>query len=80
MKHNAYRFSIAWDRIFPRSDMQEPDKDAILYYKNLIASMKANGLFPLLTLFHFSSPAWFWKRDGKVGWERDDALFQYENF
>ncbi len=81
MKHNAYRFSIAWDRIFPRADMQEPDKEAILYYKNLIASMKANGLFPLLTLFHFSSPSWFWEeKNGKVGWERDDALYQYEKF
>ena len=81
MKHNAYRFSIAWDRIFPRAGMKEPDKEAILYYKNLIVSMKANNLYPLLTLFHFSSPAWFWEeKDGKIGWERDDALEHYEKF
>ena len=61
--------------------MIEPDKEAIIYYKNLIASMKANGLYPLLTLFHFSSPAWFWEeKNGKVGWEREDALVQYEKF
>lgn len=81
MKHNSYRFSVAWDRIFPRADMKEPDKDAILYYKNLIASMKANNLYPLLTLFHFSSPAWFWEeKNGKIGWEREDALEQFEKF
>jgi len=81
MKHNAYRFSVAWDRIFPRPNMKEPDREGILYYKKLISSMKANGLYPLLTLFHFSSPAWFWEeKNGKVGWERDDALEQYEKF
>jgi beta-glucosidase len=81
MKHNAYRFSIAWDRIFPKADMKEPDKDAIIYYKNLIKSMKANGLYPLLTLFHFSSPAWLWEeKNGKIGWEREDALLEYEKF
>ena len=82
MKHNAYRFSVAWDRIFPRAGMQAPDPAGVAYYKKLIASMKKNNLKPLLTLFHFSSPAWFWEADskGKRGWEREDALQQYEKF
>ncbi len=40
MKHNAYRFSVAWDRIFPRADMIEPDPEGVAYYKKLIQSMK----------------------------------------
>jgi beta-glucosidase len=81
MKHNAYRFSVAWDRIFPRADMTEPDPEGVEYYRKLIQSMKKNNLKPLLTLFHFSSPAWFWEeKDGKIGWERADALQQYEKF
>ena len=81
MKHNSYRFSVAWDRIFPRAGMTEPDPNGVLYYKNLIASMKKNNLKPLLTLFHFSSPAWFWEeKNGKRGWEREDAREHYEKF
>jgi beta-glucosidase len=61
--------------------MTEPDPNGVLYYKNLIASMKKNNLKPLLTLFHFSSPAWFWEeKNGKRGWEREDAREHYERF
>lgn len=81
MKHNAYRFSVAWDRIFPKPGMTEPDQAGIKYYKDLIASMKRHNLKPLLTLFHFSSPAWFWEeKNGKRGWEREDAIQEFERF
>lgn len=81
MKHNSYRFSVAWDRIFPKPDMKEPDPEGVRYYRNLIASMKKNNLKPLLTLFHFSSPAWFWEeKNGKKGWEREDAITEFEKF
>ncbi|MCB1177503.1 MAG: glycoside hydrolase family 1 protein, partial [Leptospiraceae bacterium] len=81
MKHNSYRFSIAWDRIFPRPDMDEPDPKAVKFYKDLILELKKNNIKPLVTLFHFSSPAWFWEeKDGKVGWERDDAIPLFEKF
>lgn len=81
MKHNAYRFSVAWDRIFPKAGMSEPDPSGVNYYKDLIASMKSHNLKPLLTLFHFSSPAWFWEeKNGKIGWEKEDAISEFEKF
>ncbi|MBI3396550.1 MAG: glycoside hydrolase family 1 protein [Spirochaetia bacterium] len=79
--NNAYRFSIAWDKLFPREDMKEPDPAAAAYYDGIFAALKKNHLTPSVTLFHFSTPAWFWReKNGKRGWERDDALDHFERF
>ncbi len=78
---NAYRFSIAWDRLFPRKGMAAPDAAAVAFYDKLFAELKANGIEPSVTLFHFSSPAWFFaEKDGKRGWERADAVQHFMQF
>lgn len=78
---NAYRFSIAWDRLFPRENMTEPDKTAVAFYDDLFAELAKQGLEPSVTLFHFSSPAWFFaEKEGKRGWERADAVQQFSRF
>ena len=36
---------------------------------------------PVVTLFHFTTPRWLWRTvDGRVGWERPDALEHWERF
>lgn len=81
MNHNSYRFSFAWDRLFPRENMKTPDATAVKFYVNLIAELKKNKIKPSATLFHFSSPAWFFKeKDGKKGWERTDAIEHFSRF
>lgn len=78
---NAYRFSIAWDRLFPREGMAVPDSLAVAFYDKLFAELKRNGIEPSVTLFHFSSPAWFFAaKDGKRGWERSDATEHFMRF
>jgi beta-glucosidase len=78
---NSYRFSFAWDRFFPKEGMNEPDPKAIAYYKKIIEELKEKNIKPSATLFHFSSPAWFWKeKNGKRGWEREDAIQQFSIF
>ncbi len=79
---NAFRFSIEWARLFPRADMREPDPAGVAYYKALIAAMKAHGLTPFATLFHYTAPAWFFEPDatGSKGWERADALAQWQRY
>lgn len=77
---NAYRFSIAWDRIFP-SENATPDAIAVAFYDRLFAELKKKGIEPSVTLFHFSSPIWFFtEKDGKRGWERDDAVAHFAKF
>ncbi len=61
---NAYRFSIEWARIEPE-DGTFDDSEAE-HYRKVIACCKDNGIAPIATLHHFSSPAWLIR---KGGWE-----------
>ena len=51
MGFNAYRFSIAWSRVFPDGDGPVNEK-GIQYYRNLIDELIANGMEPIVTLYH----------------------------
>ena len=63
---NAYRFSIEWARIEPQEGVF--DAEATAHYWDVIACCKANGLEPIVTLHHFSSPKWL---ISKGGWEAE---------
>ncbi len=78
---NSYRFSISWARLFPRPGMTAPDPAGVDFYRQVVGALKVHGLTPHVTLFHFSSPAWFWDEvDGKRGWERADAMQHWGQF
>ncbi len=78
---NSYRLSLSWARLFPEADMRQPDPKGIAFYSNVIDKAIANGLNPHISLFHFSSPEWFWtEQNGKKGWERPDALEHWERY
>ena len=81
MGHNGHRFSISWARLFPKEGMDSPDPMGIQYYQDILDSLAEKDIEPLVSLFHFSTPEWFWnEKDGKIGWERDDALDHFEKF
>ncbi len=76
-----YRFSISWSRLFPRPGMTAPDPAGVDFYRQVVGALKIHGLTPHVTLFHFSSPAWFWDEvDGQRGWERPDAMQRWSQF
>lgn len=54
---NSLRFSIEWSRIEPKEGAF--DQEAIEYYRKYIAEIKANGLEPFLTVWHWTVPVWF---------------------
>ena len=81
MGHSAYRFSISWARLFPTEDQRDPDPAGIAFYRRIFDVLQQQRLTPVVTLFHFTSPRWFWRVvDGKSGWERADALVHWERF
>lgn len=63
---NAYRFGIEWARIEPEENRFVAEE--IEHYRKVIACCKQNGIEPMVTLHHFSSPKWL---IGKGGWEAD---------
>lgn len=66
--HNAHRFSIEWSRIEPEEG--KFDEKEIEHYREVLRALHVRGLYPMITLWHFTLPLWFSERGG---WERSDA-------
>lgn len=70
MGHNAHRFSIEWSRIEPRPG--EWNQGALDHYVAVVDALRRRGIEPIVTLHHFTNPAWFahaggWTAAGSVG-------------
>jgi beta-glucosidase len=68
---NAYRLSIAWPRVQP-SGVGKSNREGIDFYKRLLEGLRARGVAPAVTLYHWDLPQVL-EDDG--GWlNRDTAL------
>ena len=72
---NAYRFSVEWARIEPEEG--EFDASEIEHYRRVIASCRANGVEPIVTLMHFTSPVWLIR---KGGWEAESTVEYFRRY
>jgi len=54
---NAFRLSIAWDRVEP--EQGKYDMDAIRRYVNIILTLKEHNIEPIVVLHHYTIPTWF---------------------
>ena len=73
--HNAHRLSIEWSRIERRSD--EWNEAEIKHYAAVIDALRHRGLEPIVTLHHFTNPAWFAHRGG---WTRPDSVSLFARY
>ncbi|MCA9552692.1 MAG: glycoside hydrolase family 1 protein [Myxococcales bacterium] len=62
-----FRFSVEWSRVFPTTTRGVEGHEALLavaspagldYYRRIVAALKARGMRPLVTLHHYTLPAW----------------------
>ena len=72
---NAYRFSIEWARIEPEEN--KFDENEVQHYKDVIACCKKYGVEPVVTLHHFTSPAWLIR---KGGWESESTVEDFRKY
>ncbi|XP_023950608.1 myrosinase 1 isoform X2 [Bicyclus anynana] len=56
MRLQTYRFSINWVRILPSGFTNEINKAGAQYYSDLIDALLAEGIEPIVTLFHWDLP------------------------
>ena len=80
MRHlglDAYRFSIAWSRVFPngRGSINEKGLD---YYDRLVDALLAAGIAPFPTLFHWDLPLALEKASG--GFAHRDSAFAFADY
>jgi beta-glucosidase len=76
----AYRFSIAWPRIFPEGT-GEPNPKGIDFYNRLVDSLLEAGIEPFATLYHWDLPQKL--QDDHGGWqsaETSKAFAEYAGY
>ncbi|XP_010936326.1 beta-glucosidase 6 isoform X1 [Elaeis guineensis] len=77
MGMDAYRFSIAWSRIFPNGT-GEVNQAGIDHYNKLINALLAKGIEPYVTLYHWDLPQAL--QDKYNGWLDRQIIKDYANY
>lgn len=73
--HNCHRLSIEWARIEPEEgkfDYKEAE-----HYRNVINALRARGMEPFVTIWHFTLPIWF-ANDG--GFENRKSVMRFKKY
>jgi len=71
---NSFRLGVEWARVFP--DERGADTSALAAYVALVRGCVERGMEPLVTLHHFTHPAWL----GDDLWLRPDAPDRYRSW
>ena len=72
---NAYRFSIEWARIEPQPGVF--DENEIAHYRKVLECCHQNGIVPIVTMHHFTSPKWLIEQGG---WEAEATVEKFANY
>lgn len=56
MGFKVFRLSIAWTRIYPNGDDEQPNAEGLQFYEDVFKELKKYGIEPLVTITHFDCP------------------------
>lgn len=56
MGFKMLRISLAWSRIFPNGDEEQPNEKGLAYYDDLLDELEKYGIEPLVTISHYEMP------------------------
>lgn len=71
-----YRFSISWSRVLPNGTGKVNEK-GLQFYSDLVDELLANGIEPLVTLFHWDYPLALHQKGGWLNRESSDWFAEY---
>ncbi|MEH7313799.1 6-phospho-beta-glucosidase [Priestia megaterium] len=72
------RTSIAWSRIFPNGDEEQPNEAGLKYYDDLFDELAKYNIEPLITLSHYEMPMHLVEHYG--GWTNRKVIALFERF
>ena len=78
MGFSCLRVSIAWTRIFPNGDEQQPNEAGLAFYDKLFDELAAHNITPLVTLSHYEMPWGLVKQYG--GWGSRQTIGFFERY
>jgi beta-glucosidase len=73
----AYRFSIAWPRVFP-DGAGAPNPKGLDFYNRLVDELLANGIEPFATLYHWDLPQSLQDKVG--GWQSSETSRAFADY
>ena len=74
---NAYRFSIAWPRVFPRGRDPSPNRAGLDFYSRLVDGLLERGIEPWPTLYHWDLPQ---SLQDRGGWQKRDTVEAFAEY
>lgn len=78
MGFKVFRFSIAWSRIFPKGDEEQPNGAGLVFYDSLIDECRKYGIEPLVTISHYETPLYL--AEHYDGWLNRKMIGFYEHY
>ena len=70
---NTLRFSVAWEKIIDKEG--HINREELARYKDICQELVAHGIKPVITLFHYTEPLWFYHKTRSV--KIDDNNFSH---
>jgi 6-phospho-beta-glucosidase len=78
MGFTVLRISIAWTRIFPQGDEEQPCEAGLAFYDRLFDEMAKYNIAPMVTLSHYEMPYGLVSNYG--GWGNRQTIVFFERY
>ena len=75
LNQTAFRLSIEWSRIEPEEG--KFNEKEIEHYRKVLSALKSRNIKVMVTLHHFTNPAWLAEIGG---WENPEIVFYFSRF
>jgi 6-phospho-beta-glucosidase len=78
MGFKVFRTSIAWSRIFPNGDEEQPNEKGLQFYDDLFDECHKYGIEPLVTISHYETPLYLAEKYD--GWRNRKLITFFERY
>ena len=78
MGFKVFRMSIAWSRIFPKGDEEQPNEKGLEFYDRVFDTCRLYGIEPMVTLSHYETPLYLAKTYD--GWRSRQMITFFDRY